>query len=161
MSRISRALSVAVVAVVLVAAAYAVYSLSAVPGPVTSNVPTGFTVNGRSYTFTYVATTEPERESGLMNKKITDTTTELFAFPYSSAWQFYMYDTNASLDMIWVSATGSAGTVVYLVAGAQPCYDLGTCPRYTPTAQANFVIEAKAGFAAANDITNGTQLTFS
>lgn len=160
MIRIGRLLSFAVVAVVLVAASYEVYSLSSVPGPVTSGVPTGFVVNGRSYTFSYIATTETERETGLMNRQITDMTTELFAFPYASTWQFYMYDTNTSLDMIWISATGNGGTVVYLVTGAQPCYDLATCPRYTPTASANYVIEAKAGFAASNGIAVGTQINF-
>ncbi|MDG6975374.1 MAG: hypothetical protein JRN27_04695, partial [Nitrososphaerota archaeon] len=48
-----------------------------------------------------------------------------------------------------------------VVAGAQPCFLLADqCPTYTPTSAANFVIEAKAGFAAANGIKVGTKVQF-
>jgi uncharacterized membrane protein (UPF0127 family) len=95
-----------------------------------------------------------------MNRKITNGTTMLFAFPSSGQWQFWMYDTNTSLDMIWVSANGNAGSVVYVVSGAQPCYDSSSCTIYSPTASADYVIEAKAGFAAANGIQAGTAIQF-
>ena len=139
---------------------YAVYESSNVPGPVTTAVPSGFSVNGKSYRFTYIATTQQEREKGLMGTKVTNATTELFAFPTFGNWQFWMYDTNTSLDMIWVSATGGSGKVVYLVTSAQPCYVGAECATYTPTAPANYVIEAKAGFAAANGITTGSIIQF-
>ena len=119
-------------------------------------------MNGKTFAFTYVATTQQERQVGLMNKQVTSATTMLFAFPYSSQWTFWMYDTNTSLDMIWVNATGASGRVVYVVTGAAPCfnsYGYG-CPTYTPTAPANYVIEAKAGFAAANGISTGTAVMF-
>lgn len=152
----------AAVAVVAVLVAYSVYTLTALPGTVTTPVPSTFTVNNRTYAFTYVATTEAERERGLMNTRVTNTTTMLFAFPYFSAWTFYMYDTNTSLDMIWINATGSSARVVYLVTAAQPCYDnpRSLCPLYTPNAEANYVIEVKAGFAASNGITVGTGIKF-
>jgi uncharacterized membrane protein (UPF0127 family) len=150
----------AVVVVVAVLVVYAVYDLTNVPGPVTSSVPTSFEVNGRTYAFTYVATTQPEREAGLMNKHVTNTTTMLFAFPSSGQWQFWMYDTNTSLDMVWVNANGNQGRVVYVVAAAQPCYDSGSCQVYTPSAPANYVIEAKAGFAGVNGIQDGTAIQF-
>ncbi len=150
----------AAVAIVAVIAVYTVYTLSAVPGTVTTPVPSSFTVNGNTYAFTYVATTQAEREAGLMNKKIANTTTMLFAFPSSGQWQFWMYNTNTSLDIIWVSATGESGSVVYLVTGAQPCYESSTCTVYSSTAPANYAIEAKAGFAAANDIHLGTAIQF-
>ena len=150
-ARTSTAIVVGLAAVLV---GYTLYALSAVPGTVTSPVPSSFSVNGRTYTVTYVATTQAEREAGLMNKVVTNTTTMLFAFPDFGAWQFWMYDTNTSLDMIWVN--GSSGRVVYVVAGAQPCFDSSRCAVYTPTASANYVIEAKAGFAAANGIAVGT-----
>ena len=156
-----RIVIIAVVAVVAVLVVYAVYDLTSVPGTVTTSVPTSFNVNGRTYAFTYIATTQPEREIGLMNKRVTNTTTMLFAFPYSGQWQFWMYDTNTSLDMIWVDANGSAGRVVYVVTAAQPCYDSGSCKIYAPPASANFVIEAKTGFASANGIQYGTTIQFS
>lgn len=151
------AAAVAIAAVIIV---YTVYTLSSIPGTVTTPVPSSFTVNGRTYAFTYIATTQAEREAGLMNKRINNATTMLFAFPSFGQWQFWMYDTNASLDMIWVSATGESGTVVYLVTGAQPCYDSSTCTVYSATTSANYVIEAKAGFAAANGIQLGTAIQF-
>jgi len=97
-----------------------------------------------------------------MNTKVTSNTTMLFAFPYSSNWAFWMYDTNTSLDMIWVNATGDSGLVVYVENGATPCFNsfgFG-CATYTPSAPANYVIEAKAGFAAEYGITTGTTVEF-
>ena len=151
-----------VIAVVAGLLVYTVYESSNVPGSVTSEVPSRFTVNGRTFVFTYVATTQQEREAGLMNRRVTNATTMLFAFPYSSTWAFWMYDTNTSLDMIWVNATGDTGRVVYLEAGAPPCFNsFGYgCATYTPTSPANYVIEAMAGFAAAYGITPGTAVTF-
>jgi len=139
---------------------YTVYESASGPGSVTTAVPTQFTANARSFNFTYLATTQQERAEGLMNKEVTNSTTELFAFPSSGQWQFWMYDTNTSLDMIWVNAVGDSGQVVYVVTDAQPCYDSGACTVYTPTAPANYVIEAKAGFAAANGISVGTTIQF-
>ncbi len=159
-----RALAVAVVAVALALVVYAVYVATSAPGPVTGSVPSSFTANGRTFVFNYTAVTEAERESGLMNKKVTNSTTMLFAFPSLVSQQFWMYNTNTSLDIIWVNATGDSGTVVYVVTSAQPCsnaYGNG-CPDYPSTAPplANYVIEAKAGFAAANGIEVGTTIQF-
>jgi uncharacterized membrane protein (UPF0127 family) len=153
-----RAVAIAVVAVSALLVGYTLYTLSIVPGTVTSPVPASFAVNGKTYAFTYIATTQAERQTGLMNKKVTNATTMLFAFPSYGAWQFWMYDTNTSLDMIWVD--GSSGQVVYVVTSAPPCYDSSACAIYTPGAPANYVIEAKAGFAAANGIVVGTTINF-
>jgi uncharacterized membrane protein (UPF0127 family) len=157
-----RTIAIAAIVVVGLILVYGIYQATNGPGTVTTRVPSGFTVNGRTYTFTYVATNQSERQTGLMNRKVTNTTTMLFAFPYPSTWTFWMYNTNTSLDMIWVNATVNPGRVVYVVASAQPCYNLFGlgCTKYTPTEPANYVIEAKAGFAAANDIANGTSITF-
>ena len=154
--------AVVVIAVVAVLVGYAIYESASAPGSATSNAPSRFSANGRTFLFTYIATTQPEREAGLMNTKVTASTTMLFAFPSSGNWAFWMYDTNTSLDMIWVNASGNSGRVVYLVTGAQPCfntYGYG-CTTYTPDEPANYVIEAKAGFATANGIAVGTPITF-
>ena len=153
-----KAVAVVVVAFAALLVGYTLYTLSVVPGNVTSPVPTSFTVDGRTYTFTYIATTQAEREAGLMNRKVTSATTMLFAFPSYGAWQFWMYDTNTSLDMIWVN--GTSGRVVYVVSSAQPCFDSSACAVYTPAVAANYVIEAEAGFAAENGIAVGTVLRF-
>lgn len=153
-----KAAAVVVVAVAALLVGYTLYTLTVVPGTVTTPVPTSFTVNGKTYNFTYIATTQQEREAGLMNKKVTNATTMLFAFPYFDTWQFWMYDTNASLDMVWVN--GNSGQVVYVVTSAQPCFNSGACAVYTPSSPANYVIEAKAGFAAANGMVVGTTVQF-
>ncbi len=157
-----RVVLVGAVAVVAVIVAYSAFVLTSVPGSVTSGVPTSFTVNGKTYAFTYVATTEAERVAGLMNRQITNTTTMLFAFPSLVSQPFWMYQTNTSLDMIWVNASGDAGVVVYVQSDAAPCPSL-PCQTYPATGQAplaNYVIEAKAGFAAANGIRAGTPVQF-
>jgi len=146
-----------VVAVIALLVIYTVYSTTNEPGCVTSSTPTSFTVNGKTYSFTYVARCEPQREAGLMNKQVTNDTTMLFAFPYFNAWSFWMEGTNTSLDMIWINATGGTGRVVYLALGTQP-YSTSVI---TPTASANYVIEAKAGFASKNGISQGTTVIFS
>jgi uncharacterized membrane protein (UPF0127 family) len=147
----------AVAAIVVVV--YASY-VTSLPGSVTSAVPSSFTVNGKTYSFNYTATTQAQREVGLMDKVVTNHTTMLFAFPSFANWQFWMFNTHTSLDMIWVNATGNSGRVVYVVTSAQPCYDANACARYNPTSQANFVIEAKAGFVAQNGIVVGSQIRF-
>ena len=126
-----------------------------------ASVPSHFSVNGRTFGITYLATNESEWRAGLMNKKITGTTTMLFVFPELDIYPFWMYDTNSSLDIIWLNFSGSVGKVVYLVSGAPSCYLPVGCPDYTPSEPANLVIEAKAGFASANGISVGTTIQFS
>ena len=147
--------ALAMVAVVALLVIYTVYSTTNEPGCAASSPPTSITVNGKTYSFTYVARCQPQREAGLMNRKVTNETTMLFAFPYFSSWSFWMQDTNTSLDMIWINATGSTGRVVYLALGTQP-YSTSII---TPTASANYVIEAKSGFAYENGISVGTTVT--
>ncbi|MDG6903280.1 MAG: DUF192 domain-containing protein [Nitrososphaerota archaeon] len=144
----------------IVLLSYNFYSMLSLPGTVTTPVPSTFTVNGRTFGFNFTATTQAERESGLMNTKVTRATTMLFAFPTSGKWAFWMYDTNTSLDIIWVTASGDSGQVVYLVTTAPPCYSSVACAVYRPTSGANYVIEARGGFAAANGITIGTTIEF-
>ncbi|MDG6909808.1 MAG: DUF192 domain-containing protein [Nitrososphaerota archaeon] len=158
MASLSKLIAIAAAALV-VFASYEFYVTQAQPGDFTGSVPSAFTVNGKTYTFTYSATTPAERQTGLMNKMITDATTMLFAFPSFGRWSFWMYDTNTSLDMLWLNATGNSARVVFMVTSAPPCYDSAACAVYTPSSPANFVIEAKAGFAAANGVAVGTAVT--
>jgi uncharacterized membrane protein (UPF0127 family) len=151
---------IVVVLVAGVAAVLVIYTfvlITAVPGTVEGPVPPSFTVNGKTFVFNYTATTQSEREAGLMNRRVTASTTMLFAFPSFSKWAFWMKDTNTSLDIIWVNATGSTGRVVYLVQGTQPESTIDLIPN----APANYVIETRAGFAASNGITVGTAIQFS
>lgn len=122
----------------------------------TARTPSEVTVDGKTFKLTYIATTQEERAAGLMNKTITDNTTMLFIFPRPGTYSFWMYHTNSSLDIVWLNVRGDAGTVVYLVMNAPPCYNKDSCIIYYPTAQANYVLEAKAGFADSNDVTIGS-----
>ena len=157
----TKVIYVAAVVAVLIIAGYRYHIISLQPGTVTTSIPSSFTVNGKTYTFNYTATTQSEREKGLMNTRITSSTTMLFAFPSTGEWSFWMYDTNTSLDIIWINSAGSSARVVYLVSGAPSCYNSSLCTVYTPTSPADFVIEARAGFASVNGIAVGTTISFS
>ena len=73
-----------------------------------------------------------------------------------------MKDTYSQLDMIWLNYSNSTGMakVVYIV-NATPCAsyspDQSGCVIYTPTAYANYVLEAKDGFVRMSGISlNGS-----
>jgi len=121
----------------------------------------GFTVGGRGYEFTSVATNQSALAKGLMGVKVTNTTFELFVFPSAGYYSFWMYGVNSSLDIMWVYTPpgSSSGTFVYLALAAAPCHISIACTNYNPSQVADYVIEAKAGFAAANGIKVGTSVT--
>ena len=138
------------------------YSLLSTPGNVhLANVPTRFTVNGHAFAITYVAADEGSRERGLMNIKVTNTTTMLFVFPSPGEYSFWMSGVNSSLDIIWLSVTGEVGRVVYIAQNVPACNSSLLCPDYQPTSSANYVLETKGGFANANAITVGSEIEFS
>jgi len=122
---------------------------------------TSFTVGGKTFELTYLATNQSALEKGLMGVKVTATTTELFVFPTAGYYSFWMYGVNSSLDIMWVYTLpgASSGSFVYLALDAPPCHVSVVCTSYQPTARADYVIEAKAGFAAANGIEVGTPVT--
>jgi uncharacterized membrane protein (UPF0127 family) len=146
------------VALVVSASAY-VYASSqgaSVQGP----FPSSFTVGGQTFTITSVASTQAEREQGLMNAKVTNETVMLFVFSGPGEYDFWMYDTNTSLDIIWLMVSGGEAAVVTIATGLPSCYLPVGCPQYGPAAPANYVLEAKSGFAAANGIHDGSVVTF-
>jgi len=151
--------AIAVVIIVLIGGAYVLLGSATQVNP--KSVPSKFTVNGKTFDFTYVATNETEWEAGLMNKKVTSNTTMLFVFPSSAVYPFWMYHVNSSLDIIWLDVTGNEGHVVYLAASVPGCFLPIGCPNYTPTSAANYVIEAQGGFSSVNGIGVGTQIRFS
>jgi uncharacterized membrane protein (UPF0127 family) len=122
---------------------------------------TSFSVGDKTFKLTYVATNQSELEKGLMDTKVTNDTTMLFVFPNADYYQFWMFDVNSSLDIMWVDVPvgNNSGSFVYLALDAPPCYVSVDCTTYQPTARADFVIEAQAGFAVANGIGVGTPVT--
>ncbi len=113
------------------------------------NTYTSFTFNNVTYKFTSVAMTIQQQEKGLMNASVTNSTFELFVFHNVSVYPFWMKDTYSPLDIIWIN-----GTTVTFIAHAMPCswYSMNqtSCVVYNNYSQghyANYVIEARAGFA--------------
>jgi uncharacterized membrane protein (UPF0127 family) len=147
-------------AAVAIALGLTIYVVAATYWPATFSPPSSFTVNGKTFAITSAAVTDAQRQHGLMNTRVTNATIMLFVFPSFGDHPFWMYDTNTSLDMIWINATAGSGWVVYVVSDAQPCSEESACANYTPTQAANYVIEAKAGFSAANGISIGTTIQF-
>jgi len=155
----SRAIvAIAVVIVVIIGGTYLL--LGSATQVNLKSAPSKFTVSGKTFEFTYVATNETEWQAGLMNKKVTSNTTMLFVFPNSAVYPFWMYHVNSSLDIIWLQVTGGEGDVVYLAASVPGCFLPIGCPNYTPTSAANYVIEAQGGFCELNGIGLGTQVRF-
>jgi len=149
------------VALALTILSYAAYLVESTPGTASlANPPSHFTVNGRTFGITYIATDQGSRQTGLMNRKISNTTTMLFVFPSPGTYSFWMSGVNSTLDIIWLNVTGNAGTVVYVVQNAQECSSPVACPIYQPTSSANWVIEAKGGFSEANGVSVGTTIQF-
>jgi uncharacterized membrane protein (UPF0127 family) len=120
-----------------------------------------FTVGDKTFKLTYLATNQSALAKGLMGVKVTSSTFELFVFPTAGTYSFWMYGVNSSLDIMWVDTLpgSDAGTFVYLALDAPPCHVSVACTTYQPTANADYVIEAQAGFAAANGIAVGTAVT--
>ena len=144
----------------LLAAAILVYDST----PIASSPNThysSFTVGGKTFELTYLATNNSALAKGLMGVKVTDSTTELFVFPTAGYYSFWMYGVNSSLDIMWLATLPSsdAGTFVYFALDVPPCHVSVACTTYQPTAKADYVIEAQAGFAAANGIEIGTPVT--
>lgn len=127
--------------------------------------PTAFEFNNRTYAITAYASTMAEREKGLMNATVTNSTFMLFYFGQPSIYSFWMKNTYSQLDIIWLNYSGSIGMakVVYIVH-APPCVnyssDQSACRIYTPTTNANYVLETKAGFAELNNMTVGSSIKF-
>lgn len=137
-----------------------IVATSPMTGTYTGPLPPSFSVGGKTFQITSFAINNAQRAAGLMGRKVTNSTLMLFAWPSPGRYQFWMYDTNTSLDMIWINESGGSGRVVYVVTGAEPCYIAQACTIYTPTVPANYVIEARAGFAVANGIRAGSQVGF-
>jgi uncharacterized membrane protein (UPF0127 family) len=99
-----------------------------------------------------------------MNTTVTNSTLMLFGFGAPGVYPFWMKDTYYPLDIFWIySQSGIHGRIVYEVEAA-PCvsYDpsQSSCLQYTPPAEANYVVEAPAGFLRAHNVTQYENVTF-
>ncbi len=119
-------------------------------------------MNGKRFDISLVAANQSSWAKGLMNATITNATMMVFVFPSLGIYPFWMENTYSNLDIMWLNVSGGSGNVVYLVRNATSCVgkSMGWCENntYYPAAYANYVIEAKAGFAEANNISVGTRV---
>ncbi|MDD5172507.1 MAG: DUF192 domain-containing protein [Candidatus ainarchaeum sp.] len=93
------------------------------------------------------------RAKGLMGRKsLGENEGMLFVFDSAGRHSFWMVNTSISLDGIFID---SNGTVVDIIA-MEPCgLNILNCPRYTPKADAKYVLEVNQGFAEKNKIAIG------
>jgi uncharacterized membrane protein (UPF0127 family) len=104
-----------------------------------------------------VARTEPEREHGLMDRKVLAAHTGmLFVFEADEPVAFWMKDTLIPLDMIFIGADGRVRRVFANVPVVAPTLADDRIPRESATAR--YVIELPANEAAADGIAAGAQL---
>ncbi len=80
----------------------------------------------------------------------------LFLFEAAYPHRFWMKNTLIPLDIIFLD---EHGTVVDLVAGAQPCHS-EPCPTFTPAQPVSAVLELSVGTAAAHGLTRMARVTF-
>jgi uncharacterized membrane protein (UPF0127 family) len=80
----------------------------------------------------------------------------LFVFDSPGYWGFWMHEMKFPLDIIWFDSTRQA---VFIEQNLTPCTP-EACPVYTPTVQAQYVLEVNAGFVRTNNIQLGESFTF-
>jgi uncharacterized membrane protein (UPF0127 family) len=104
-----------------------------------------------------LAETPSDQERGLSGREsMAPDHGMLFVFDSPGYWGFWMHDMKFSLDIIWFNSTRQA---VFIEQNLPPCTPQ-TCPTYTPTAQAQYVLEVNAGFVRTNNIQPGEVFTF-
>ncbi len=153
--------TVLAIAVVLAVISGAALSIASTPGNASlPDPPASFKVNGHSFAITFIASDQGARESGLMDRKITNSTTMLFVFPSFGRFTFWMSHVNSSLDIVWLNVTGRVGRVVSVAADVPGCGSALFCPEYSPSSPANWVLEVPGGFAETYGVVVGSTVTF-
>lgn len=90
-----------------------------------------------------VAQTVKSRAKGLSGRDFLDVNQGmLFVFHEPAVYPFTMQDTNISLDIIWILDQD----IVYIARNAQP-----GAKSINPQAEANYVLEVRAGLAGSNN----------
>lgn len=114
------------------------------------------TINNHSYNL-LIANDEKSRQIGLSNRKSLDKNTGmLFIFPKKGIYSFWMKNTQIPLDMIWINDN----KIVYIVKKAPPMAGKDSnLPIYTPTTEANYVLEVNGGEADKYKFKNGDTVT--
>jgi uncharacterized membrane protein (UPF0127 family) len=106
---------------------------------------------GEQIVLASVARTPEQRKQGLSHTPALPAgVVKLFVFPQASTWGFWMKDMNYAIDIIWADEDSR---VVHVAADVSPdSYPTS----FSSPEPAQYVIETQAGFAAANNIVEGT-----
>lgn len=113
-------------------------------------------IDNHTYTL-LIANDDKSRQIGLSNRKSLDENTGmLFIFPKKGIYSFWMKDTQIPLDMIWIDDN----KIVYIAKKVPPqAGNKGNLPIYTPTQQANYVLEINGGQSDKNKFKTGDKVT--
>ena len=99
-----------------------------------------------------VARTEAERAKGLMFRTdLAEQAGMIFLFERPGIYPFWMKNTLIPLDMLW---TDTSGKIAWIAESVPPC-KADPCPEYPPRAEAQYVIELRAGFAKRHGVKVG------
>jgi uncharacterized membrane protein (UPF0127 family) len=122
------------------------------------NPETGYVcINNRCFTVE-LATTQSERQYGLMNRKSLDLDKGmLFIFEDEGDHHFWMKNTLIPLDIIWIN---SSQNVVYIHKNAQPCNSY-YCPSIDPGKNARYVLEINGGLSDKYNMSIGDKANIS
>jgi uncharacterized membrane protein (UPF0127 family) len=104
-----------------------------------------------------LATTAVEQQRGLSGRpSMASDHGMLFVFQNEDYWSFWMYEMKFPLDMIWFNSSRQA---VYFEQDLPPCTPT-SCPVFTPSAKAMYVLEVNAGFITAHRVSLGDTFNF-
>lgn len=113
------------------------------------------TINNQSFNL-LIANDDKSRQIGLSNRKSLDQKQGmLFIFPKKGVYSFWMKNTEIPLDMIYIND----GKIVYIVKNAPPqAGNNGQLPIYTPSSDANYVLEINGGLSEKYKFKNGDKV---
>ena len=145
-----RKIIIGVVAILLIATISVGYFVLQTPKPVR------ITISGVVLSVE-LATTPAQKQKGLSGRdSLPPDHGMLFVFDTEGYWSFWMNDMRFPLDIIWFNSSRQA---VFFEQGLQPCRP-ETCPTFTPSAKAMYVLEVNAGFVTTHDISPGDMFNF-
>ena len=103
-----------------------------------------------------VAKSEAERARGLMFRTdLAEQAGMIFLFERPGIYPFWMKNTLIPLDMLW---TDTNGRIAWIAESVPPC-KADPCPEYPPRAEAQYVIELRAGFVKRHGVKVGDVVT--
>ncbi|MFH0970885.1 MAG: DUF192 domain-containing protein [Candidatus Diapherotrites archaeon] len=98
-----------------------------------------------------IASTPDEKERGLMFRySLDENAGMLFVFDSLDVYSFWMKNTLIPLDGIWLDDQYRVVDILHML----PCAE-DSCPFYTPSDKARYVLEVNAGWAEKNNVKIG------